>query len=265
MVRYLQRSLGIACGARNPNHLTGKTVQMKMPTWCLVVIALLVTSQAGAGFISVNSSIYDDGTDVSQALPGATLSALWGHEGDFAYTPSGVTVNNGFFASDDTNAPHASGFSGMWGGLPLGMGEDLRYDSSIFRVDFDTPTNYVEIWGMGGSFSMMLEAFNSAGEMIGSCATHDHPMVYDYPVGRYDGCWTYYGLATSTPSRRALYSTSVLLPTADIAYVRASTGYAGIVNIDQVTYNRVTVPEPATLGMLGLGILGVIMGRRRKR
>jgi hypothetical protein len=239
---------------------------MKMPTWCLGVIALLVTSQAGAGFVSLNASNYEDGTDVSQALSGATVSVLWGHKGDTAYTTSGVTASNSFFASPDTAAPFGgTGFTAIWADDPLGVGGSLRYDSSLFRVDFDTPTNYVEIWGMGGSISMMLEAFNSAGEMIGSCATHDHPMVYDYPVGRYDGCWTYYGLATSTPSRRALYSTSVLLPTADIAYIHAATSYAGIVNIDQVTYNRVSVPEPATLGMLGLGILGVIMGRRKKR
>ena len=239
---------------------------MRMRTLSLCLIAILAASQASAGFISLNASNYEDGTDVSEALRGATLSALWGHQGDTAYTTSAVTVNNGFFVPTDTAAPFSDlGFSGLWAGLPLAIGGGLRYDSSLFRVDFDTPTNYVELWGMGGGYSMMLEAFNSAGEMIGGCATHDHPMIYDYPVGQYDGCWTYYGLATSTPTRRALYSTSVVRPTADIAYVRASTNIVGIVQIDQITYNRVTVPEPATLGMLGLGILGVIMGRRRKR
>jgi hypothetical protein len=243
-----------------------KRFQMRKQTWSFGLIVLLATSQSNAAFVSLNASYHDDGADVSHALPGANLSVDWGYEGDLAFTTTGVTVSNGYFASPDTAAPFGgTQFTSLWA-LPMRMfGGGLRYDSSILRVDFETPTNYVELWGAGSGYSFMLEAFNTTGDRIGGCATHDHPMIYSYEVGRYDDCWSLYGTDSSAQPRAALYSTSVLRPTADIAYVLAATNFGAGVRIDQITYNRISVPEPATLGLLGFGVLSVAIGRRRRK
>ena len=41
-------------------------------------------------------------------------------------------------------------------------------------------------------------------------------------------------------------------------------GYAGVPGSDVITFNAVQVPEPASLGMLGLGLLGLGFARRKQ-
>lgn len=243
---------------------------MGLKRFSLALIASLISIQAEAAFISLNAADYANGTDVSHALPGATLSVEWGYQGEYALSSAQVTVQDGLFASADPGTPYGStNFAALWAMPPLQAGWGLRYDVTALRVDFDTPTNYVELWGMVGSISMLIEAYDINGQMIGACATHDHPHVYYYTPGVYDGCWSHYGSTTlDSGSQKILASLSIISETTDIAFIRAATSYAGAANFEQITYNSVAVPVPATLGLFGLGLLGVAVtkrGRGRKK
>jgi hypothetical protein len=239
-------------------------IRVSLKRFSLALIAGLVSIQAEAAFITLNAADYANGTDVSHALPGATLSVEWGYQGEYAYSYSPVTVQDGLFASADPASPHdGPTFTSIWAGLPLQVGWAFRDDVSILRVDFDTPTNYFEVWGMAGSISMLIEAYDINGQRVGACATHDHPDVYYYPPGVYDGCWSHYGTTTlDSGGQRILASLSIISETADIAFIRAATSYGGSANFQQITYNNVAVPVPATLGLFGLGLLGVAISRR---
>ena len=70
--------------------------------------------------------------------------------------------------------------------------------------------------------------------------------------------------AIITPDLRDTFLTvSITRPTADIAFVLVGGLNAEAMFLDNLQYNVASVPEPSTLGLLGAGLLGLFIHRKR--
>lgn len=226
----------------------------------LFLVAILASAQgANAAFITINAESYAVGTNVSVALPGATLSTFWGEA--WSAPSSGEIFVAESFGRQVFASPQNSYF---YGADPtfIEVAGNLGYlprEMHLLRIDFETPTNYVELWGTQRSDGTALFAYNSAGQLIETCSVHDRLSHSDVPIGR-QGCWGYYGWSSFGDE----ISASVIRETADISYVLTGTYYLQTAtSFTQVTYNRIEVPAPATLGIFTLGLLGVGFSQRR--
>ena len=111
-------------------------------------------------------------------------------------------------------------------------------------IEFDRPTDYVELSGAYLSDAPMLFVFDAAFNVIGTClqtsggctSTSVHRSGYEYGLRTLS-------LATDAPT---------------ISYVLAA-GAGGNTSLDLLNYR---VPEPATLGLFAVGLLG-LMARRK--
>lgn len=110
------------------------------------------------------------------------------------------------------------------------------------RIDFDSPVNYFDALMYGGSNDgINLFAYSTTGQLLYSAIT-----VMGTPAGYF----------------RTYYDIRMTRETSDIAYLFIG-GWSAAAGIDRIRYD---VPEPATLGMMALGLLGVVgMGRKQLR
>ena len=191
----------------------------------------LFTSMANAILIIVDPDDFVDGTDISNAFSGITLSAIDGGSNVIATTS--VYSQTSLLASTGTQVfGHDGIFVETWAN---GLVGDLR-------IDFMQATDFVslDIIANNGSDPGFLEAYDSTGTLLGSFTT----------LGN---------LGPGTSETASISSSSV-----NISYVIASGLFGNDVALDHLTYNSVTAPEPTVLTLLGLGLFGIGVARRKK-
>jgi len=192
---------------------------------------VLSTSIAHAILITVDPDDFTDGTDISNAFPGITLSAIDG--GSNVITTSSVFSQTSSLASTGTQVfGHDGVFTQTWAN---GLVGDLR-------IDFIQATDFVsiDIISNNGFDPGFLQAFDSTGILLDSFTTQ--------------------GDLGSGVSETATIS----LASADISYVIASGLSGNDVALDNMTYNSATVSEPTALVLLSFGLLGIGITRRKK-
>ena len=188
-----------------------------------------MASSVRAAIVSADADGFSDGTDISTAFAGITLSSVGGYPGldglvyawgdGLASTPASVFANN-------------LSFQRQWYADPA--------DGFGFRADFEQPADYVAIDIIGDDSDDYgeLNAYNSSGTLIGYVLS---PELTTGQVFR------------ATVSRDSFY---------DIAYIIAggAASTADTVHLDNLVAN--VIPEPTTLWLLGIG--GVLLTRKRK-
>jgi len=222
-------------------------------TWLAVGVATLActgfTGQAGAVLQSIEPDDFANGTIISNAYPGATLS-------EFDIFGGGV-IGDVYSTTDDLVATRlgvplqASTGDRVFGIRPILQFPNEAGDGDL-RIDFDTPTNFVSVDFIGSNTGT---APNEIG--IGRMLVYDasDTEIANLLAGPGDGL-LFNEVETLTISRT----------TPDIAYIQLRRAGDNFVAVDNIQFNAVetVVPEPASLSMLALaaGLLGL---RRRAR
>ena len=191
----------------------------------------LFTSMANAILITVDPDDFADGTDISNAFSGISLSAIDG--GNNILLTNSVFSQTSSLASTGTQVfGHDGIFTQTWA---QGLVADLR-------IDFIQATDFVslDIIANNGSDPGFLESYDSTGTLLGSFTTQGN-------------------LGSGIPETATISSGS-----ANIAYVIASGLGGNDVALDNLIYNSATVPEPTILALLSFGLLGVGIARRKK-
>jgi hypothetical protein len=210
-----------------------------MHTTSLMVTLALIFFSVGtvqATTVTIDPDTFPDGSDISNAFDGVTLSSIGSYNGPGAPLDGHVYALTSDFASTGTNV-----FGNNLPGTTIDdtPGSRLWYQSSDLaqayrlRVDFDNPANYVSIdfISNNGNDQGILEAYDSMGNLLSSV------------------------IAVSSG---APHGAEIIWPSFDIAYVIASGTGGEALCLDNLQAN--VVPEPATVLLVGLG--GLLLLRR---
>lgn len=143
-------------------------------------------------------------------------------------------------------APWVSGGNGTAFGNANGADLSRYLSTGLGTVTLTMPgeTNYLGLlWGSVDGYNSLTfyDGATPVGSITGSTVTGS-------PNGNQGVNGTYYVNISSTLNFNRV--------------VASSSGYA--FEFDNVAYNPASVPEPATLGLMGLGFLGAAAARRRK-
>ncbi len=208
---------------------------MRKRTKITALCLLLGPMVANAGLI--NGSL-EGSTGISTVPTGWTIKSITPDTTSSTVQPFAFMVN-----------PGDSPDGGTWVGLARSSSAFEMFGQTV--TDFIIGTTYDLSWYVtntgccSGSYSAAAEIlFNLDGTTVFTGATHTR-----------DGTWyqdTYSFLATSTSH------------TLDFRLGAGAPAYMGIDGISLTTATT-SVPEPATLGLFGLGLAGLAFARRRKQ
>ncbi len=186
-----------------------------------------------AGTTTSNSTTAGSGTLLAPGLTFGAASVFGGEPYTFTYTPAADIDNTAFTAGTVLNSNAGLNASGITGGAAGVYNVYLTYPQSANNSG--QPTLYdVDVDGIAGS------------ELSGSRDQN----ILDVPNGLGVGLWEILGQITVTDVNQAITFT---IDTTTAGFVGART--AGVM--------FEPVPEPATLGLMGLGGLAMFSRKRR--
>jgi len=198
------------------------------------VLILLILSSAQAVLITADADGFTEGTDISNAFAGITLSSVGTTEGldgrVYAVTSSLATTGTMVFGHNLEN-------STAWYRNTFPVTEN-KPDDYALRIDLDDPANMVSIdmVALNDFCYMYLSAYNSEGIKIGWSGS--------------DGLGYSFGEVLNAQITRDTY---------DIAYVIVG-GVFGNVKSEALldNFSANVIPEPATILLLALGSIAAL-------
>ena len=235
--------------------------------------ALLAVASTGvnAAFLTIDPSHFVAGTDISNAVAGATLSNISG-----GYPPNTPLTTSAVYATECTVCDDELNGQLVFGHGPLAFDTSPQsFDFADFaaryfeedysstyhfvagrwnalRVDFSAPTSSVQILGGGarnGNFFLM-DLWDSSGQRIGRCSSSFlDPNCAPIALGS----------GEADPSK-STWSFTFNSSAPNIAFITTG-GWGGGQYVHSVSFE---VPEPSTLALFGLGFVALLLCRGRQ-
>lgn len=221
-----------------------------MKKWLGSVLLCLSSVAAHASLITIDPENYAPGTNISNPVPGVTLSARvfgggsWHVEDVLSVTcgshPLCSGVGSNLFGYQGSSGWYSEGIAAVncLGAEPSEW--CLRWSQDFLDIRFDNPTNYVVVESAHFSDWPMFWAFDADGNWLQ--VTDERTFTAPWPNNNFETAT----LTSAIPNISRL----------------VVSGSLGNVMIDRITY--ASVPEPGTLGLLALGLLGAIGTSRRR-
>lgn len=222
-------------------------------------VFLLSPAAARAELVVIDANAYAAGTNITNMFAGLSMATL---------TPAGSNTLNSVRSEITISA---SSYASYFGSHSLGIihsGENYAYcrertlqglttsDCQLYRVQefsFASATNFFEIEAATGPDGISMWAFDAAGNLLSHCFAWGSPSG---PCGVVN--YNYAGLGK--------YTLTFNQTQTNIARVVVG-GWYGTANITRLTYNNTSVqgvPEPGTLAMMAIAMVGVGLRRRRR-
>lgn len=243
----------------------------------LLFAALAFTSfDANATFITVDPSLYADGTDLSHIVPGLTLSSMsvdtFRREEPTDVLPPAQYLP--IIVVDSLKDPSKNMFghpdNGIWDNSFANEGPAARFLGNelglvnafnVFRADFASGTNYAQLLVRGCCGDLpRVDFWGLDGALIGTCSTPAASAVNG------EGCSVVnVGNPSNTfPDYQEPFLMSWTSSTANIGFVTFG-GWMGGGEVHQISYNDLytAVPEPGPLALFAVGVFGLGVMRSR--
>jgi hypothetical protein len=244
-------------------------MKRRLLTW--LAVALIANGVHAQSVINLDPSLFASGTNVSNALAGATLSAMTlvsdGNDpvtGIPLWTPSYAPVYavGGLFTSSPT-ASAVLGTTNSWGGFfQPNFGDCFQVCGGAdafganLLVNFTNPVSFATALQIGNDANGdFIEAFNSSDQLVASCIP---PAFAEQPVGNY-GCYSVVNSAFFQ------YSEETSVSASDISKILMG-GYNNVGQIGEIV--AISAPEiDPTSAASGLMLLagGLVVLRGRKK
>ena len=191
----------------------------------VVLVFFLGLSSSWAALVTCEPDDFAPGTALTSACPGVTLTV----EQRADTVLSGLPAVAGAASTGDLVFVHTTDSFG-WGSNDA--------DPETFRADFASLTDHVsiDIIGNDTTDSGFLRAYDALDNLL-------------------------FEILTGALTTGQVFHASITLGGADIAYIRASGNDSNNINLDNLQFE--VVPEPGSLVLLGLGLLGLGVSRRR--
>jgi len=220
----------------------------------VLVLVGVFASPAKADIIVLDPNAYAIGTDVSEILPGLSMSVVAG-QSFWEATHSPVVVTAGGYGSDfgslDLGRTYFAEYLERCTPGAGGTGRECDHQYRLQELTFDAPTNFIQISAAAGADGFAMYAYDAAGNRIGSCgflwgSTYGNP-----------GCVNLLASSVSVNHGAMTFQREQ----GDISRVLFG-GLAGTASITGVQYS---VPEPSSLAAILIGVAAFQLRRRRRR
>lgn len=206
----------------------------------------------------------------SGGLAGAVLAPHWNNSASMSYSVNGSGLLDSSGAA--TTIAYTLSTSASWGGWQIGAAPGQDADSSYNKLMLNQYLNSATAYGNPESLSL---------SGIGYASYDLYVYVSSDSAGRTGNLTlgsTTYGFSTVGPASISGANAQLALstdttganPTANYVVFSGLTGASQLVNLDIPygggisAFQIVSVPEPGTLALAGLGGLGLLVLRRRK-
>jgi hypothetical protein len=233
-------------------------------------LALVMATTANATLITIDPDGFDSGKNLTHAFPGVTIQYF------SAYANTGVEFRDVLVTEDvGCNTPGGSClaatgtkyFAGLTG--TADSGSPSLFEAALCFQNGDFCASAAPHWG-GRGFNLLLVQFQHPTDFAQISGTwlNDHVMAYAFDSsfqqvadGGSNNVFDFNRCRGDTNNDWCANTVSVQTSQQNISWLLAGS-WAGIATVDDLKFN--SVPEPGTLSLLGVTLLGLAISRRKR-